>query len=86
MSLAYDAVGQLTRLTQPDGSYLAYTYDGARRLTEIADGLGHRIVYTLDAMGHRIGERTFDQDGALVRALARTYDALGRMQQYLGAP
>lgn len=86
VSLAYDAVGQLTRLTQPDGSYLAYTYDGARRLTEIADGLGHRIVYTLDAMGHRIGERTFDQDGALVRALARTYDALGRMQQYLGAP
>ena len=56
----YDGVGQLKRVTLPDGSSIAYTYDGAHRLTEIRDGLGHRIVYTLDAMGNRIKEEAFD--------------------------
>ena len=86
LSLEYDPVGQLTRLTQPDGSHIRYTYDGARRLTAITDGQGNKIQYTLDPMGHRIGEQTFDRDGTLVRTLARSYDALGRLQQLIGAP
>ena len=39
----YDGVGQLTRVTMPDGSFLSYTYDAAHRLTDIADSLGNRI-------------------------------------------
>jgi YD repeat-containing protein len=80
----YDPVGQLTRLTQPDGSYIAYTYDGARRLTEVADNLGNRIAYTLDAAGNRTKEEIFDPQGALARTLSRAYDALGRMQTLTG--
>ena len=50
----YDNVGQLVATTMPDGSVLRYQYDAARRLTEISDGLGNVIQYTLDAMGNRI--------------------------------
>lgn len=80
----YDPVGQLTRLTQPDGSYIAYTYDGARRLTEVADSLGNRIAYTLDAAGNRTREEIRDPQGALAKTLTRAYDALGRMQTLTG--
>jgi RHS repeat-associated protein len=82
---AYDGVGQLTLVTLPDGSTLAYTYDGAHRLTQIADGLGNRIAYTLDAMGNRIAEQAYDPGNNLQRARSRTYDALNRLQQDLGA-
>ena len=77
-------MGQLTRLTQPDGSYIAYTYDGARRLTEVADNLGNRIAYTLDAAGNRTREDVRDPQGALMKTLSRAYDALGRMQTLTG--
>src|SRR5260370_39671671 len=30
-TIDHDAEGQVTRITSPDGSYLAYTYDGAHR-------------------------------------------------------
>ncbi len=83
-SFQYDPVGQLTRLTQPGGSYIAYTYDGARRLTEVADNLGNRIAYTLDAAGNRTREEIRDPQGALAKTLVRAYDALGRMQTLTG--
>ena len=81
----YDGVGQLKRVTLPDGSYIAYTYDGAHRLTEIRDGLGHRIVYTLDAMGNRLKEEAFDPANTLTRTHGRQFDALSRLTTDLGA-
>src|SRR5262249_23688547 len=59
-SYNYDNVGQLTKVTLPDSSYLSYSYDGAHRLTDISDSLGNRISYTLDAMGNRTQEQVFD--------------------------
>ena len=59
---AYDAAGQLTQVTQPDGSLTQYTYDAAHRLVQVQDGLGNRIVYTLDAVGNRIAEEAFDYE------------------------
>jgi RHS repeat-associated protein len=76
----YDGVGQLVRVTQPDGSRVDYDYDAAHRLVGIADGLGNRIQYTLDAMGNRTGEQTFDPAGALKRAQSRVFNALGRLE------
>ncbi len=76
----YDPVGQLKKVTHPDGSILAYTYDDAHRLTDIADGLGNTIHYTLDAMGNRTKEEVKDPGGALVRSQRRVYDALNRVQ------
>jgi RHS repeat-associated protein len=84
-SITYDAVGQVIKTTQPDGSFVAYTYDAAHRLTGIADNLGNRIDYTLDAAGNRTAEATKDAAGVLKRSLTRVYDQLGRLSQSIDA-
>nr|WP_020564388.1 RHS repeat protein [Methylosarcina fibrata] len=81
----YDPVGQLTQWIRPDNSTLSYSYDAAHRLTEISDGLGNRIVYTLDAMGHRIQEDVKDPSGQLARTRRSEYDALSRLARDIGA-
>jgi RHS repeat-associated protein len=85
-SFAYDNVGNVTRTTQADGAYLAYSYDAAHRLTDITDNLSNRIHYTLDAAGNRIKEDTYDAsyDPAhpnlnIKREMARVYDQLNRL-------
>lgn len=50
------------------------------RLTDIHDGLGNAIHYTLDAMGNRTREDVKDPAGTLVRSQRRVYDALNRVQ------
>jgi RHS repeat-associated protein len=82
----YDAVGQVTRVTQPDGGFVAYTYDDAHRLTDITDNAGNTIHYTLDAAGNRIKEETKDPAGAVQRLLARQYDQLSRLKALVNAP
>jgi YD repeat-containing protein len=54
--LEYAASGQVVRITQPDGAVLDFTYDAARRLTDITDALGHRVHYALDWAGNRTVE------------------------------
>lgn len=77
----------MARLTQPDGSFLAYRYDDAHRLVRIEDALGHAIDYCpggpghadcLDAAGHRRIEQFQDPTGAVKRQVQRTYNQLGR--------
>jgi len=81
----YDGVGQLTRVTLPDGSSLAYSYDAAHRLTGMQDSLGNRIAYSLDAMGNRIEERVFDPANSLAQTRSRVYSSLNRLVQEIGA-
>ncbi|MBK7333034.1 MAG: RHS repeat protein [Betaproteobacteria bacterium] len=54
-------------------------------MTEIRDGLGNKIVYTLDGMGNRTKEEAFDPAGVLARTRSRVYDSLNRMAQEVGA-
>jgi RHS repeat-associated protein len=89
---AYDNVGQVTRITQPDAVYLDYVYDNAHRLTDVVDSLGNRIHYTLDNAGNRVKEETFDASynpgvpgQGLKRSLARQYNALSRLVRELNA-
>jgi YD repeat-containing protein len=79
-SYSYDPAGLLTRITGPDGAYLAYTYDDAHRLTGITDQLGNTVTYTLDALGNRTKEDVRDPTGQLARSQSRVYDALSRLQ------
>ena len=82
-SFAYDDVGNLTRITQPDGSFIAYEYDLAHRMNAIEDNFGNRIEYTLDAAGNRVLEQTYDDGAALHRQLTRVYDQLNRLQSLI---
>jgi RHS repeat-associated protein len=82
---AYDPVGQLTTLTRPDGSRLAFTYDAAHRVIGVADSLGNHIVYTLDATSNRVKEQVFNASNALIRTRSFTYDYVNRLSQAIGA-
>ena len=81
----YDPVGQLTQVSLPDSSSLSYTYDSAHRLEGIADGLGNRISYTLDAIGNHTKEDVFDPTGQLAQTRSRVFDALNRLFKNVGA-
>ena len=84
-SYTYDLAGQLKRVTRPDASWIGFDYDPAHRQTAVYDNLGNRIEYTLDNAGNRTAESVKDTSGALRRQLARSIDALGRVQQVTGA-
>ncbi|MDD5114938.1 MAG: DUF6531 domain-containing protein, partial [Methylobacter sp.] len=81
----YDNVGQLIQLTRADNSTLHYHYDAAHRLTQISDGLGNKIVYTLDAMGNRLHQDILDPAGQLAQTRHSEFDALSRLAKDIGA-
>ena len=80
----YWPTGLLKRVTQPDASFITYTYDDAHRLTDITDNLGNSVHHDLDNAGSRLHEKTNDPSSALQRQLDRIFDALGRIQQTTG--
>lgn len=84
-AMDYDGVGNITRITQPDGSYINYEYDDAHRLVAISDILGNRIQYTLDNAGNRTQEQVFDPSSTLRRSHSNTFDELSRMIEDIGA-
>ncbi len=81
----YDGVGQLTKVTLPDGSFLSYAYDAAHRLTALQDNLGNRIAYTLDAMGNRTKEEVRDPANTLAKTRTRVISNLNRLFREIGA-
>ena len=75
-SFEYYPTGLLEKVTLPDESSLSYAYDPAHRLIEVSDSLGNKIAYTLDAMGNRMAERSYDPSGVLHRAHTRVINSL----------
>lgn len=84
----YDAVGNVKKVIQPDGAFLAYTYDDAHRLIKIADNQNNTIDYCpggvgsaqcLDAAGNRRVEQVKDPSGTLKRTLSRSYNSLSQL-------
>ena len=80
----YDAAGQLTLVTEHDGTWIGFEYDDAHRQTAVKDDDGNRIDYVLDNAGNQTDQRVKDPAGALKRNAARVMDALGRAQQSAG--
>ena len=78
-TIDYNPTGTVSKITDPDGVYISYTYDAAHRLTDITDALGNHIHYTLDAAGNKIKEDTYDSSNTLHRTLSRTYNTLGQL-------
>ncbi|MGN6520515.1 MAG: RHS repeat domain-containing protein [Dokdonella sp.] len=94
LHIDYDAVGNVTKVTQPDGAYLQYTYDDAHRLIKITDNLSNSIDYCpggvgtadcLDAAGNRKVEQVKDASLVVKRQLRRVYNQLGQLTQVLNA-
>ncbi len=50
----YDAAGNRTSITYPDGSVVNYAYDRNNRITKVTDGGGKETQYSYDAMGNVI--------------------------------
>ncbi len=80
----YDPAGNLKKVTQPDGSWVSFSYDAAARLTQTQDNLGNQVVYTLDNASNRVAEEVKDLSGILRRRITRVYDALNRLQAVTG--
>jgi YD repeat-containing protein len=84
-SYEYDPIGQLTKVTNPDGSGFTYGYDDAHRLLSIGDILGNSVVYTLDLTGNRLNEQIKDPNGVLARQISRVFNTLNQMISVTGA-
>lgn len=84
-SFDYWPTGLLKKATLPDGSYLQYTYDAAHRLIEINDSLNNRIHYTLDNMGNRTKEESFDPTSVLTQTRSRVFNTLNQLSREIGA-
>src|SRR5439155_82471 len=84
-SFSYYPTGLLKQVTLPDSSYVLYTYDNAHRLTQIGDGAGNSIHYTLDAMGNRTAEKVYDPSNVLHRTHTRAYNSLNELYQDINA-
>jgi RHS repeat-associated protein len=74
----------LISIQQPDGSKMDYVYDSAHRLTSSTDGLGNRIVYTLDALGDPTLIEIQNKSGAVTKRHTASFDKLGRKIEDVG--
>ena len=71
-------------LTLPDSSQWISTPDTAQRIVKFADIYGNNIQYTLDALGDRTANKTYDTTSTLRRQHSATFDALGRILTDVG--
>jgi RHS repeat-associated protein len=83
--LDYWATGLLKKVTNPDGGYLQYTYDNAHRVTQINDGAGNKVVYTLDSAGNRTAENSYDPSLSLKRTHTRVFNTLNQLWKEVNA-
>ena len=76
VSSQYDANGNRTRITHPDGSYFVYTYDGLDRVSQILENGSTQIgLITYDWAGRR-SQLSF---GAAVSTVSYGYDPVSRV-------
>ena len=81
----YDAVGNLTKTTLPEGGYLQYTYDTASRLTLITNDRGETQTFAVNAMGDPTSLTVKTSGASITAQLSFAYDELGRLIQAIGA-
>jgi len=84
-SFTYDPNGLLTQAQAPNGVTLTYSYDAAHRLTGIADSLGDKIVFTLDAMGNRTGSQILSGSAQVLKTSSASFDTISRLLTSVGA-
>ncbi|WP_161808063.1 RHS repeat-associated core domain-containing protein [Mesorhizobium sp. 1M-11] len=80
----YDNAGNITKVTNPDASFLVMEYDGANRVTSVTNSLGDKTDYTYDALGNLANEKRTDVNTQLFFEQIRTFDELGRLRKIIG--
>jgi RHS repeat-associated protein len=83
--IEYWPTGDVKKVTLPGGAFTNFTYDDARRLTDVTDGLGNSIHYAPDNAGHRLVEQIKDPGGNVKFSLSRIYNDLGDLKTVLDA-
>jgi RHS repeat-associated protein len=84
-TFAYDAVGEVTKVTRPNGVYETYAYDSARRLTSVTNSAGEKIAYTRDTMGNATSIAITRANGSSAYQRSQVFDELGRLIRSIGA-
>ncbi|MER6076506.1 RHS repeat domain-containing protein, partial [Streptomyces sp. NPDC001817] len=77
----YDADGNTTTVTYPDGTTLTQAFDQARRMVKSTDGAGAVTDYTYHPQTGRLEKAVQKaKDGTELASAAYTYDTLGRLE------
>ncbi|WP_334364372.1 RHS repeat-associated core domain-containing protein [Bradyrhizobium sp. AZCC 1578] len=84
-TIDYNVVGDITKITRPNGAYLQYTYDDARRITKVEDNSGAYAEYDRDNLGNATARRIKDSGGMLQLSQTAVFDELGRLLKFVGA-
>jgi RHS repeat-associated protein len=84
-SFDYSVVGDIIKVTRPNGAYLQYTRDDARRVTKVTDNTGASIEYDRDYLGDVTARRIKDAGSNILLAQTATFDELGRLLTFVGA-
>lgn len=84
-SFDHDAIGQITKVTRGDGSWLEYAWNDARRLSLITNNLGESVEYGYDTMGNRKSQILKDASNSLTQQQTWVYDEPGRLMRAIGA-
>jgi RHS repeat-associated protein len=84
-TIDYNAVGDVTKVTRPNGAYLQYTYDDASRLTKIEDNSGGYVEFDRDGLGNATARRIKNSGGTALLSQTATFDELGRLLTLVGA-
>lgn len=83
-SAAYDAVGNTTRVTDPNGNPVEFEYDVRNELALERDGEGNEVTYGYEARG-LLERRTNARNATSTSELTWTYDGAGRRIQTAAA-
>lgn len=84
-NIDYDAIGQITKITNPTGAFLSYVYDDAKRVSSITTNKGEVLAYSYDSMGNITNITINDENNVLSYTQSRTYDELGRILETIDA-
>ena len=82
VSLVYDANGNRTRITHPDGAFFSYAYDGVNSLSRICENEANCELSTtpiISATYNQRGRREQIARGASVSTTGYGYDAITRL-------
>ena len=84
-SFEYNEFDDITRLTQPDGTYLDFGYDADRFLRTITAPNGDVMEYGVDAAGNIVQTQAKDSGGVVSYVQQTLHDELSRLRQMIGA-